>query len=576
MKSLNAKYREACALSNPDTRPALFWAVLLCLSTAAWSFHLTSFLHAKDLVLALGLPVILVMQYRRFQVTLRGFRALWPLWAGVVFWGISGLFIAEVPAHLLESLVRWALVLLVAQFMLEAFLAPGQREWLYRAFIASGLAVSALGVLQYAGLLHWMLPVFPGYDQRAYSVFGNQNLLGGYTAFTLVLLVALFARSRKPDAPQLLGFSAAVALLLGALVISATRTAWLAAAVGTVSMLFMPGGFTRISRLLRRSPRPFLLLPAVAVAIVLVMGAPLLQHRISQTLSEADVGGRGRLWFWTGALHMIRDHPWTGTGLGQFAYWSPLYQGKALWEPGGETHFFNELHTVHAHSEPLEWLAETGALGILFWAAFFLVTFRRRNPGLPALITLGVFGCFNTFTHSAPHALALLLLAGSARKMTGPSRPIPKVTALLAGAAVPVVFLLVVIVPSVLLCRAEQAHVRGDDPKALYQRALAWPWPNYRAHENYAIALLDADRFLEARHHLETATAGADTGRIYLLMTICAVAQREDYLAFVYARECLLRWPRNEYAWSTLMERCPPEQAAFWREAQRRFTGVTE
>ncbi|OQC08328.1 MAG: O-Antigen ligase [Candidatus Hydrogenedentes bacterium ADurb.Bin101] len=559
-------------LSEKNSGPALFWAGLLLCCAAAWSFRLVSFLHAKDLMLALGLPVALFCQYRSGKAGMQGVVQLAPLWLGLLFWGVSGIFTAQVPAYHVESMLRLALVLAAASLAMEAFRFRNGRLWLYGALVLSGVLVGGLALLQYAGPGRGLFPEFPGYDQRAYSVFGNQNLLGGYMAFNLALLASLFIRSRHRRLRITLLFAAAGAILLGALLVSATRSAWLAAVVGGLTVLFLPGGPARLRALVRRRTRVQWLVPLLVAILVLGLGAPLVLEKASRTFSETDVGGRARLWFYAGAWNMVRERPWTGAGLGQFGYWSPLYQGRALWNPGGEGLYFNELHTDHAHSEPLEWFAETGLFGVLFWIWFLCRTLKARSPALPAVIALLVFGGFNTFSHSTPHLLGLLLCAAAFRSAPQPEEKLlPRFAGICCAVLIPAGFIVAVIVPSALLCRAEQAPIAGDTRDALYEQALAWPWPAYRAHESYAIALIDRGNYETARTHLEAALHGTDTGRVYLLLALCAEDLGHPDAALNHARACIYRWPGNEYAWSVLLETCPEAQRPRWLGAREKF-----
>jgi O-antigen ligase len=559
-----------------EAGPALFWSGLLVTCAVAWSFRLTSFLHAKEAVLALGLPVAVLWQYRAGRLTRQGFRQLAPLWIGLMVWGLSGLFTARVAAYHLESLLRWTVTLTAASLALDAFRIRNGRLLLYHAFLGSGILVGVLALLQYAGVLEILFPVFPGYDQRAYSVFGNQNLLGGYMAVNLVLLLSLAVRARKKTLSRVLLFTFTFAILLGALILSSTRTAWFAALAGCMALLLSPGIFLRLFRMLWIRQARQILLPLLVAALLLGMGTPLLVERISKTFTKSDIGGRARLWFWAGGIQMARDFPLLGVGLGQYGYWSPVYQGRVLWQPGGEQYFSNELHTDHAHSEPLEWLAETGILGAFFWLWFIFRALKCPVPVLPALIALAVFGCFNTFSHSPPHILALCLLATA-----GPSAPckggkIAVIPAFLCGALLAAAFISIILVPSALLCDAEQAHVAGDTSPVRYERSLAWFWSIPRAHESYAIALMDKGQYDAALQHLELARTGVDTGRVYWLLAKASSARGDKDGALYYARECLLRWPRNEYAWSVVLERCPAKHRSEWEQARRRFLGLVE
>lgn len=583
------------ASARVSIEPALaaLWAFLIVAAATAWSFNFVSFMHAKDLVIAVGLIPALLLQLCLRGMPRRGLTALAPLWYGWMVWAVAGLFTARVLSYHAETAIRYALVLFAASLAAETFLAGRRRVWLYRALIISGVATGALALLQYARLIDPLLPPFPGYDQRAYSVFANQNLLGGYMAITLTLFTVLLARAGRLPRYLLSLYLCGWAILLGALLVSATRTAWLAAMVGCaciVITLVRESGWKRMFRRWRASG--FIIILVVAVLLLLV-AAPYVYSRLAVSYGEADVGGRARLWFWAGAARMIRDNVLFGVGLGNYNYWSPWYQGLALWAPGGEQFYHNELHTVHAHSEPLEWLAETGVVGVLFILWFILSVLRKRNPALPALAAFAVFACFNTVSHSTPHLLAGLLLAtvrpgqppgvpgvaGCAREQQirgTTARPVPVccrsgLFALASGIIVVAAFVWTTLVPSALLCRAEQIHVGTGNPEPQYRRALAWPWPNPQAHASYAIALLDASRFSEAQAQLEAAQYGMDTGRVHLLLAICAEACGDRRGVAHHARNCLQRWPANAHAWSLAISTAPPEAIAGLEAARRRF-----
>ncbi len=528
------------------------WMGILFVCAVSWSFQLTSFLHAKALALTAGLVCAVLMQYGTGLLSLEGFRRFSPLWLGLLVWTATGFFTAHVLSFHIERVVYLTLILLAASLATPVFSRPGGRVWLYRALLASGATVGGLALLQYAGLIDFLFPVFPGYDQRAYSVFGNQNLLGGFMALNLVLLVSVAGHIRQMRTGAFVVWLIIFSILLGALLISGTRTAWLAAAVGCTVTITTCLPLHRAKRLLRRRHGWRATAVVVTTLLILTLGAPLLSTRITHTFSADDTGGNLRLWFWTGAARMIAARPVAGVGLGNHAYWSPHYQGQVLQGPLGDRLHHNEKHTVHAHAEPLEWLAETGLVGVVFLGWFLVKVFRRRRFETGALTALAVFACFNTMSHSPPHLLAGLLLAGvSLPQPEGGAICCTRRTAVMLAIATllfSVVFVVTTIIPSVLLSRAEHVHIVGGKPEQHYLRALRWPWPSPRAHESYAIFLLDANRFDAARLQLEQALEGMDTGRIHLLLAICAEARGDREAVVKHAQACLHRWPENRHA----------------------------
>jgi O-antigen ligase len=82
-------------------------------------------------------------------------------------------------------------------------------------------------------------------------------------------------------------------------------------------------------------------------------------------------------------LAAIRDTFPVGTGLGTFQAYYRLYEDPAL---------VNSYFINHAHSDPLEWVLETGLAGalllgamILWWATRALRLWRMEKPDLTAL-----------------------------------------------------------------------------------------------------------------------------------------------------------------------------------------------
>ncbi|HDP36084.1 MAG TPA: O-antigen ligase domain-containing protein, partial [Candidatus Hydrogenedentes bacterium] len=385
---------------NKKYLPPLLWVCVMVGCACAWSFHLTSFLDAKGAVLAGGMMLGALLQWRAGALSVGGFRHFLPLWLGLIFWTVSGFFTARVLSFHIEKAAFVALALFAASVASDAFNSDRKRIWLWCGLLLSGWAVGALALLQYFGLINFLLPPFPGYAQKAYSVFGNQNLLGGYMAINLALLAALPTAKRKPSRGAFALAAFVFIILFGALLISGSRSAWLAALAGCAWGLAGRRLFRRPRHLFRGFFHKRAMALIIASVMILGIAAPLVFNRIAITFSERDIGGNSRIWFWAGAARMIAANPLFGAGLGNYAYWSPYYQGEALEVFGKDCFYHNELHTVHAHSEPLEWIAETGLAGCLFLVWFVVAARRRRRVEKSGLIAAVVFMCFNTISHS--------------------------------------------------------------------------------------------------------------------------------------------------------------------------------
>lgn len=573
---------------------------MVCAGACAWSLNMVSFLHAKEFVFCLGMAILAVLSlFRPLSEPRRAGHAPLGVLACAVLLALLALATDRAGPATLVWLSRALVIVLPVWLVSDLLQRRAAFAWACGALVMSGVLVSSLAVLQYLGAAPLLFPVFPGYEQPAYSVFGNQDLLGGYAALSLALAVSMLLRGVYGVFPQSrpMAWFCALSLipLAGGLLVSMSRSAWLAAAVGGFfavpwRALFqerMRGAFSRRHALL--------FLPVVVTVLAAALLAPAVSRRVGDSFNGGDVGYRVRLWLWAGAAEMTATHPVTGVGWGNYGFNSPKYLGRVLWRPGGEQYFRNELHADNAHSEPLEFFAENGIAGGGVLAAVLLVSFVlkrwfwRGSGWLPPsvsrgpLVALAVFSLFNAALHSAPHALAGLMLAAgggwccAAHARCGPPvRPSIRRAvraALAAGvAAVAVFHVYGVVVPSVLLRRAESAHLAGGpDAEEGYLAALRLGIDRSQAHEDHAILLIDRGRYGEALAELEMAGEGIDTGRLHLLRALCHEALGNGPAAFDSAVECVFRWPGNRRAWELLLRHAPPALAPAWRERSGRW-----
>ncbi len=543
-----------------DTIRGGLLCALLVACPLAYSLELVSFLHAKEAVLALFLVAFGLLGLRR-PLDPRGFLAFAPLWLGL---GAALIGLLWVPSRLwhyaIEEAVRVAMLLLAVALVAGLIDSSEWRGRLRRTVVGSGVCVSLLALGQYFRLLPFLFPEFEGYDQPLYSVFGNQDALGGYLALALPLSVHTLLRRAKTDqtgrtdqsdhagggARGILVAAAAFVLMLAVLVLSGSRSAWLAAFVGIV--LVLPYG-----RMAKRRGLALLLVGAGATGLVAAVTWPRPYERVAHTFSDTDVGGRARLWFWDGTVRMWADHPVAGAGLGTYRYWSPRYLGMALHAPGGGGHFRNELHTRHAHAEPLEYLAETGLAGAVFGIWMLLRLLRCRGSEWGVLGALFTLGLFNASLHGAAHALVGLLFAAMLllRKPHRPRvSPGPGWAFGTAAAALVLAFAWchITLAPSYLLRQAEDVYLAGENPLPAYERLMAHPWPCPEGRMEYGMALRDGGQPGLAYEELLEARRGVDTGQVYLLLSMTARDLGLDEAAQDWARECLLRWPDNQDA----------------------------
>jgi hypothetical protein len=260
---------------------------------------------------------------------------------------------------------------------------------------------------------------------RAYGPFFHPNMLGGYLAIELVLLMTVVVLWRRHPSPLwCCAFGVAIGLVCGALALSASRSAWLGAFVG---VLTLAAGYWRGASIERSTaPRPpvsdaspgrvamgaIATLTSIAATFALVMlvfRPPLFArfHPTANTLEQQSV--QERLFLDRLGLRMVAAHPLLGVGAGN-----------------ADQAEFDVFHGAYSpapiHNAPLLMAVELGPAAILAWvvggAGVLWQTWRR--PGVwpvafaATLVVVAVVGAFDYYFWSfSVAATTVTILAGA-------------------------------------------------------------------------------------------------------------------------------------------------------------------
>jgi O-antigen ligase len=197
---------------------------------------------------------------------------------------------------------------------------------------------------------------------------------------SLVWTFLLFDRSRKNKIP--LAISAVVLFL--ALIWTYTRSAWLGFGL---ALLFLGCWKGR---------KHFLIL--ILGAILSVTGIFLIQPTVLERAKSmfSLEQNADRIYIWKRSIEMIKDHPVTGIGQGNY---NALSRGK-YYKPH---HFEKEPSHAHAHNNLLMIMVDRGVFGLIvfvwLWITIFKKTFttlQKLPPDRPYLQAL-VLGCLAAF-----------------------------------------------------------------------------------------------------------------------------------------------------------------------------------
>lgn len=290
-------------------------------------------------------------------------------------------------------------------------------RWLIFAFLASAIANAIVGLYIFFGGSGADHLLIGGRFFRAFGTFGQPNPFGGFMGIALPIalmcvyhqLTIIWKNKYRISWHMIIPLSIYASLttiLLGALIASWSRGAWLGFIISASVMAFaLP---QKISHSIGIALATVLLLSTLWISGVLPQS---IVNRLTTAATDfitiEEIRGVDittinyavveRIAHWQAAINMAEANPIMGVGLGSYEVVYNDYRLINWKEPLG-----------HAHNYYLNILAETGIIGFLtyliFWIVIFGVTWRnRRHPDyFTRSIIIGLLG---TWTYIAIHSL---------------------------------------------------------------------------------------------------------------------------------------------------------------------------
>lgn len=277
---------------------------------------------------------------------------LFIVWAGAsIAWALDP---AVARTQVITLLQLFVMTVVVADLISDdpAVLRPIM--WVY---VTSATVTAAIGIAAYAA----------GSDVLA---FGRAEAFEAQdpAQFSAILIPAFFFLVFELRGRRRIGRVAlALVVLAGAILLSGTRSAWLAVAVG-----FLLGVVPRLGR---HAFVPALLLSLAAVAIMQIpeIGA----YVAGRAESALGTGGAGRVDIWSVGLAIFANNPVLGVGYGNFpvAFTPEIIRDVSV--PGLNPGVL--IPGLAPHSSVVGTLSELGIVGATFLALFLLMTLLRSG-----------------------------------------------------------------------------------------------------------------------------------------------------------------------------------------------------
>jgi O-antigen ligase len=360
-------------------QPILFWAVLMTTGGILFSMALSSIAFAVSIIVFLAMLTAAWRGGRNASVV-RPNGMEWHILAWIVAVLLMVAF-AHYPQSALGSAKRALLISLV--YMVPAMLRS-QDDLRRFLLLLAGIAG-----------LHSLLSVvlFAIGDAARLGIF-QHYMTGGGIRMLLLLLLLPTALDRNTPRTDRIVIAAALLFILFALVLTQTRSSWLAFGAGA---LFL--GVLRYRAIL---------LGLAVLAIVFWFTAPQqYQNRITHMFTtdsskvqgaagdtEAVVGSnRSRLRMIETGWRMFLDHPVTGTGDGEMHAMYREYVPDAIKDEGGH------LHNTYIHVLASHGLIGGAALLFLFFglARYFIRTYLVHRKTVTGTLALGASAAFIGF-----------------------------------------------------------------------------------------------------------------------------------------------------------------------------------
>ncbi len=346
---------------NPPAQKSALGLFLPILAASLFWWKTTDRLDLPKLWLGLGLVLAVLL----FE-TIRRKRFRQELWTFVLTGALAFALLFD-PENMIERVEIWALWL----FWLGLFgLGRGVREDALASLLSRlALAISALAWLQAAGLPLFNAELSGFEGRRVVACLGGPGHLG----WTLALLLPWLAHHAKTHLSNWAA-GAALAFVIGALVLSGARTAWVMAALALPFGLGWPG--------LRRTAW---LAGLILFGVLLAVGLDLLgdKARLSDRIddiTETDGTAQGRAYLWR--VHGSALEDWLTSPLGYgpegFQRRWPDWQRSYLKAHPEDKRFRTDLR--HAHADLVEIGSDLGPAALLGLLVLFGFALWRIPP----------------------------------------------------------------------------------------------------------------------------------------------------------------------------------------------------
>jgi putative inorganic carbon (HCO3(-)) transporter len=355
----------------------------------------------------------------RREIKLKAPGLIWPL---LIFVWVAGASLTQAVSWQdgLPEWLKWVEFSVLYVVGLQV-LGPRSALVLVAALLAAGVSQAALGAYQFLRQTGPEGFILMGRFMRAYGTLNQPNPYAGYLGYlapvaaSIAIMAFRLWRSTRHSRYLMicaLGAGTTIALVAG-IFMSWSRGAWLGLAASFLVVVSLAN---------KRSAAIAMVTVAVLVLAISVVGTGWLPDAIESRVQDPGsyIGGLDpsntevtdenfsvleRLAHWRAGWSMFEDRPWLGVGIGNYAASYSRYALPYWYEPLG-----------HAHNVFINFLAETGILGLGaflgFWLAVVWTAARYAWRGGQSWGMALAVGLVGTWTYLVVHSLFDNLFVG--------------------------------------------------------------------------------------------------------------------------------------------------------------------
>jgi O-antigen ligase len=286
-----------------------------------------------------------------------------------------------------QEWLRWAGILALAFAAAEIVASPRRLKMLVSALGVAGVVISLFGITQYLtsnGKIYWL--VEPSQGGWIFGPYVNRNHFAGLMELWIPLALGL---ALAPESTFFRRWMWCLgALVMGtAVALSGSRGGLLAVGI-EVALLVLVAAALRG----RRALMGIGLALATAGLMVALLGRGELFERYKESLQlprlQQEEAAARRLDAWRGSVEIFKQHPVLGSGLDTFVTHFPAVRT-----------FSTDKIWTHAHNDFLQFLAETGLVGVALGGWILTAGGReawknlRRTRGTATGVILAAVAC---------------------------------------------------------------------------------------------------------------------------------------------------------------------------------------